>query len=297
MRSAYLTIIAIFVICFLFSSSPVNAGKIKTKLISLDTRMGVSQKFVLLVPEIPLASVVLFSGGFGFIDIQGKVDNPTIKRDKSFLVKYRREFAEQGLVVAAIDAPSDHLRKGSSGHKKAPGIGLDWRLSDEHMKDVSYVVNYLKDTYPKNKIFLAGQSLGTLSVVIAGIKLSGMIDGLVLSSSATKAKPLWKKKWPIFEKYPNAILDFDDLSSITVPVLVVAHEEDSCVPTPPINAAILKSKFRNSVDAKILLYSGGKGKEGCHYEGYHSYNGIQEIVVKDISRFILKNASSLQSKN
>ena len=145
MRRSYLHILGMFLVGWLFFPASVHAGKIKTEVVSLDTRAGVTQKFVLFVPDKPLASLVLFSGGFGFIDLQAKEDRPKIKRDKSFLVKYRREFAEQRLVVAIVEAPSDHLHKGSSGHKKAPGMGLDWRLSDEHMQDVSTVINCLKE--------------------------------------------------------------------------------------------------------------------------------------------------------
>jgi len=77
---------------------------------------------------------------------------------------------------------------------------------------------------------MAGQSLGTLSVVTAGAKFNGVIGGIILTSSATKAKPPWKEKWPVYKDFPNAILDFKNLDQITVPVLVVAHEKDTCVP-------------------------------------------------------------------
>ncbi len=165
------------------------------------------------------------------------------------------------------------------------------------MKDVTAVIDYLNKAHPKKPVFLAGQSLGTLSVVTAGVKLNGMINGIILTSSATKAKPPWKKKWPVYKDFPNAILDFKDLDQIKVPVLVVAHEKDTCVPTPPKNAASLKDMFVNSVDAQLLTYTGGGGKGGCHYEGYHSYYGIQDKVANDIAEFIKKHASRPMAQN
>jgi hypothetical protein len=282
---------AIFLITgMLTMAAPVCAGKLNTEMVSLDTRSGVTQKFVCLTPETPLATLIVFSGGFGYIDIKGSGNNPKIGKGKSFLVKVRENFAKMGLVVAVIDAPSDHLKKGTSGHKKAPGMGLDWRLSDEHMQDIGAVLKYLKKAYSDLPIFMAGQSLGTLSVVTAAVKFNDSIDGMILTSSATKAKPPWKEKWPVYKDYPNAILDFKNLDKITVPVLVVAHEKDTCEPTPPDNADKLKSLFVNSADAQLLVYTEGSGKDGCHYEGYHSYNSIQGQVVNDIANFIKSHA-------
>ncbi len=186
------------------------------------------------------------------------------------MVKARDKFSEQGFIVAVIDAPSDHKKAGSSGSKKAPGMGLDWRLTDEHMRDIDAVISYLQQ---KNlPIFLVGQSLGTISVVTAGYKLGDKVNGIILSSSATKAKPPWKEKWPVYNNYPNAILDFEYLDKITIPVMVLAHEKDTCEPTPPENAQRLKDAFVNSVDAELKLYSGGNQKEkGCSAVGAHSY--------------------------
>ena len=136
-------------------------------------------------------------------------------------MKVREQFAKQGFIVAAIDAPSDKKSPGSSGHKDMPGMGMDWRLSAEHMQDVQAVVNHLKKR--NLPIFVAGQSLGTMSAVAVGIHMNDQINGIIMTSAATKAKPPWKQKWPVFANYPNAILDFPDLDKVTVPVLVVAH--------------------------------------------------------------------------
>ena len=273
----------------------VCAGKFKLELVSLRTRGDVVQKFVCLTPDKSLATVIIFSGGFGYIDLEGPEGKPIVGKNNSFLVKVREEFAALGIVAALIDAPSDHRGRGSSGHKSAPGMGLDWRLTDEHMQDVGAVIGYLREAYPDQPIFLAGQSLGTLSVVTAGVRFNGTIDGIILTSSATRAKPPWKEKWPIYKNFPNAILDFKNLDQITVPVLVVAHAKDTCEATPPQNAGKLKRLFVNSADAQLLVYTGGSGKDGCHYKGYHSYNGIQDQVVRDIAIFIKRHANQARA--
>ena len=279
----------IFTVGFLCRSSHLMAAKTVTKLVELNTRQGVTQTFVLLTPENPTASLIIFSGLFGDIKASGEENNPSIKWENSWIVKAREKFSEHGLIVAVIDAPSDHKKVGSSGHKNEPGIGLDWRLTDEHMQDINAVIIYLKQK--KLPIFLVGQSLGTLSVVTAGYKLGDKISGIILSSSATKAKPPWKEKWPVYKDYPNAILDFNFLDKITAPVMIIAHEKDTCVPTPPENAVRLKDAFVKSVDAELKIYSGGIQKEkGCSAVGAHSYYGIQDQVIGDIANFILRNA-------
>jgi pimeloyl-ACP methyl ester carboxylesterase len=181
-------------------------------------------------------------------------------------------------VTAVIDVPSDKVKD---------GIDPAFRISDEHMKDVKATIDFMQT---KNlPVFLAGQSLGTISVAMAGINYSSSLDGIIMTSNATKPRERWFTKWPVYKKYPNAILDFE-LDEITVPDLVVAHAEDSCEPTPPDRAKTLQEKLVNSPNAELKTYTGGQAKEtGCNYWGHHSYYGQEEQVVNDISAFIKAN--------
>jgi pimeloyl-ACP methyl ester carboxylesterase len=261
----------------------------KAELVQLNTRDDVTQAFVYLTPEKPVASVILFSGLFGNIGVKGKVNKPKIKKGGSFLVKNRELFVKHGFTVAVVDAPSDQKKINQKGSKT--GMGLDFRLSDEHMQDLKAVIAYLKKAHPNHPIFLAGQSLGTLSVVTAGRKLTDEIECINMTSSANKPKQRLFERWPIYKNYPNAILDFEDLDKVTVPVLVVAHEKDTCPPTPPQNASKLKNLFVNSSDSQLLTYTKGWAKGDCSHQGYHSYYGIQKQVVADIADFMKKHTS------
>lgn len=281
--------VVLLIVVFIVLPQNGLAGKIKAELVKLDTRDGVTQSFVVLAPENPTASLIVFSGGWGDIQVAGKANKPKIKKDGSFLVHVRKQFAEQGFIVASIDSPSDKKSPGTSGHKNMPGMGMDWRLSAEHMQDVRAVVNYLKER--NLPVYLAGQSLGSMSVVTAGINMNDQINGIIMTSAATKAKPPWKEKWPVFANYPNAILDFPDLDKVTVPVLVVAHKDDSCVPTPAERAPKLVKSFVNSKSAELQIYEGGYAKaDGCHYRGAHSYYGQEKKVVAGIADFIRKHS-------
>ena len=101
-----------------------------------------------------------------------------------------------------------------------------------------------------------------------------------------------QEKWQIFDKYPNAILDFPDLDKVTVPILVVAHKEDSCVPTPAERAPKLVDSFVNSKSAELQIYKGGYAEaDGCHYRGAHSYYSQEKKVVAGIADFIRKHST------
>jgi len=66
------------------------------ELVKLETRPGVTQKFVLIKPENPVASVILFSGGTGKLVLRSVFGKPTIKNDTNFLVRTRKDFAKHG---------------------------------------------------------------------------------------------------------------------------------------------------------------------------------------------------------
>ncbi len=264
-----------------------------SELIQLETRSGVTQKFAFYQPQDATASVIIFGGLFGNIGLKGSAKKPKVMTEKSFPVRNRYRFVKQGLAVAVVDAPSDQLKIKQKGDKT--GMGLDFRLTDAHMEDIAAVISFLKKRNPHLPVFLLGHSLGTLSVVTAGKKLTNDIDGIIMSASATKPKDRWFERWPIYKNYPHAILDFEDLDKVTIPVLVAAHEKDSCVPTPPQNAKKLQELFTNSSDSQLLIFSGGSeasNRKGCNYKGHHSYNGIQEQVVEAMANWIRKHSSS-----
>lgn len=58
----------------LFGSVSVNAAD----LIALNTRSGVKQKFLLIRPAKPIASVILFAGGKGTLNMSSFFGYPTI---------------------------------------------------------------------------------------------------------------------------------------------------------------------------------------------------------------------------
>jgi hypothetical protein len=80
------------------------------ELVSLDTRTGVTQPLLLIRPAgAPAASVVLFAGGHGHLALSSSGMG---WGHNNFLVRNRHRFAERGLLVAVVDAPSDRGTQG-----------------------------------------------------------------------------------------------------------------------------------------------------------------------------------------
>ena len=59
-------LIAVFIINPNSKASSHNSAKIQSnKLVKIETRSGVTQKFIIIKPSDPVASVILFTGGKG----------------------------------------------------------------------------------------------------------------------------------------------------------------------------------------------------------------------------------------
>ena len=91
----------------LFWLGTLSSGfaQVTQQVVDLPTRPGVTQRVLVLAPPGAKAAVVLFAGGHGGLQLTGE---GTIRWGKgNFLVRSRQLFAEQGLTVVVLDAPSD----------------------------------------------------------------------------------------------------------------------------------------------------------------------------------------------
>ena len=251
-----------------------------SELIKLKTRSGVTQKFILMKPANPIASVVLIPGGVGNIKLGNSGGKPTIKYKKNFLIRTREEFTKQGLMVALIDAPSD---------KSSKGMYLSWRIGEKHVQDIMAVVSYLKQQ-ANVPIWLVGTSNGTFSAINVAINSQDSVTGIVLTSSITTLEPFKNKVKVAYKTNPNGILDMD-LGKITIPVLIVSHKDDECPASPASHSPNLKSKFVNSPKVDYISFSGGSHPKSkpCKALSQHGFYGIENQVVTEISKFIKSN--------
>jgi len=261
-----LAIIALSVL-LLLSSADVNAEE----LITLKTRPSVDQKFILITPDKPVASVVLFAGGKGTLNLSSYVGTPTIKWGKNnFLVRTREMFAKHGFLVAVVDAPSDQ--------KSKTGIFGGFRDSMDHVEDIDHVISYLRQM-AKIPVWLVGTSRGTESAAYTAINSKQHPDGLVLTASISVPN---RKGTSVTEM---------DLEKVTIPTLIVGNIDDECSFTPPEGAKKIAEMLKSSKKVEVKMFSGGDIPESnpCKALSYHGFLGIEKEVVDFISNFIKSN--------
>jgi dienelactone hydrolase len=240
-------------------------AQVTEKVVDIPTRPGVTQRFLYLAPENPQASVILFAGGHGGLQI--RPNGRLTWEEENFLVRTRQLFAKNGLSVAVVDAPSDR--------QAAPFLG-GFRQKPEHVADIKAVIAWLKQQ-ANIPVWLVGTSMGTLSAAYSATQSGpgdGGPDGLVLTST---------------------ILSFDagrpvpamPLQKIVIPVLVVHHEKDGCKNCAYSLIPDLMEKLSSTPKKELMTFKGGVNRgDPCGALAHHGFNGLEKEVVTKIAEWI-----------
>jgi predicted alpha/beta-hydrolase family hydrolase len=253
----------IIVVSVLLLNAPcVNASEEALKIIP--TRPNVTQPFLLIRPaDHPVASVILFAGGHGRLELSALGMR---WGEGNFLVRNRERFAQQGFVVAVVDAPSDRPQ------------GLwNFRTSAAHAEDIKNVIAELKKV-ADTPVWLIGTSMGTVSAANAAARLKqGGPDGLVLTSSVTKES-----------RQVGETVNAVRLKDIRVPTLVVHHRRDDCAVTPYELAVALTRSLTHAPKKELLAFSGGDFSisDPCEARSYHGFMGLDAEVVTAVASWI-----------
>jgi pimeloyl-ACP methyl ester carboxylesterase len=250
----------------------MTAHAADSRLVSIKTPRGVKQAFILVTPDKPVASVILFAGGSGELGLKSA---SSMKWGAgNFVVRTRDMFAAHGFAVAVVDAPSDRQK----------GMNAIFRMSAARAGDIAAVAAYLKKQ-ANVPVWLVGTSMGTFSAAGGGIA-AGNIDGVVLTSTITGANP----RWHIAKTYPDGVASMA-LSRITVPTLIVAHRKDGCKESPASGASKLKARLTKSAKVEVVVLDGGKPPKSipCEALSQHGYFGIEDKAVGAIAKFIKAN--------
>lgn len=259
-------IILASLIALLFAS-PLSAAP--PELVQLKPRGDSTQSYWLLHEDAPAKAVaVLLSGGYGLLKLRQTESG--IAWDQSgaeFLVNSRERFLDKETAVAIIDTPSDEW---------SIGLTPRFRKSDKHVSDIRAVVEDLGTRFHGAKIFLVGNSMGSISASYVGAALGKKIDGVVLTSSVFEWSPA---SWRFL--YDSNLSDFD-FARIQVPLLIVHHADDKCVATPFSSAQRFAGKY------PLLVVRGGDPvrDNGCGPLGPHGFLGREEAVVSEIKKWM-----------
>ena len=231
------------------------------RVVDVPTRPGVTQRFLYVPAKAPVAAAILFAGGHGGLAI--RPDGEFGWGRGNFLVRTRALFAERGLSVAVIDAPSDR--------QSEPWLG-GFRQTKEHAADMKAVVDWLR-AETRLPVWLVGTSRGTQSAAFLALAPIGA-DGLVLTSTILvdpRGRPV-----------PAMAVE-----KIAVPTLVVHHRDDGCRATPYSQAPALAARLTSAPRRAFLTFDGGTDEgDPCEAAGHHGYAGIEAQVVDGIVAFV-----------
>lgn len=237
------------------------------RAVDIPTRPEVVQRFLFISPEKPKASLILFAGGDGGLDISRDGDIRFLT--SNFLVRSRQLFADKGFAVAVVDAPSDRQSKGLAGFRQKP----------EHVADIKAVIAWLRQQN-NVPVWLVGTSRGTQSAAFIATQLTvgqGGPDGLVLTStilSDDKGRPV-----------PEMPLE-----TIAIPVLVVHHEQDGCRHCSYSLIPSLMKKLTGTKRKDLATFTGGKDQgDSCQAFAHHGFNGLEIHVLGRIADWIALN--------
>ncbi len=210
------------------------------------------------------ASVILMTGGDGLLtlDATGTITTST----GNFLIRSANLFLRDGLNVMMADGTPAH----------PTGLNFLTRLSATHAAELQGFINAAVSRWGK-PVWVVGTSNGSISTVTAGgfqPALAGL-KGVVLTSPVTNLTPATQPTFNLFA------------SRITVPALVVWHQDDHCWSSPPAGAAALFTAIPSANKASRTFDRGHSvATDPCGAFSEHGYAGIEEKVVKRIADFI-----------
>ncbi len=240
------------------------SAQLTKEVVNLKTRDGVTVRSLVLIPPAPKAAVIAFVGGNGVLDMFPNGD--IRKLEGNFLARSRFAFAESGLVVVLVDAPSDRL--------KDPFMYKGFRESPEHATDIQAVIAWTREK-TKLPVYLLGTSRGTESSTYLAINLKGgdAPDGVILTSIMLAGE--------------TSVLR-QPVETMTQAVLLVQHEKDACDHCPFAEVQTLKQRLTSAKKVDVFAFTGGISEgPACGARAHHGYNGIEKEVVGKISEWVL----------
>ena len=223
-------------------------------MVTIPTRPGVTQSFVLTVPDKagPDVVLILFPGSQGNINLR-RIDGQIKFGEGNFLVRERQRFVDLGAATVVVDTPSDN----------SAGMNDGFRAGDKHAADIGFVIDDMKKRWPQARIFLVGTSRGTVSASAVGYRLKDRIDGIVLTSTIHGNGTTGVKK-------------------VGKPVLFVHHRFDGCRETPYGGVKGFSPAF------PLITVEGGRPAASGECDPYsaHGFYGIEAPVVPAIMHWI-----------
>ncbi len=233
-----------------------------TEIRTIPTRPGVTMDFLAMLPEKTGLNdaLIFFPGGNGAGPY--KMTEDGVVSGWNFLVRSSENFIQSGFSVFTVAPPSDH----------PTGMGTGFRESPEHAEDIESLAVYLeKQGY--ERIFLVGNSRGTLSATFLGTRLKDShLKGVILTSAL---------------EYDN-FLRWLPLEQLRLPVLMVHHRDDACRVSSIEEARLTQAALSATTVVDFTEVNGGAYPRSapCDNLSAHGFFGVEDKVVQVISDWI-----------
>ena len=257
------------------SSAPAQPANACGELVELAGHSKTKLLYSLHIPEKAGAVLVLLPGGPGFVDLDKS--GCARKLAGNSLVRTRDLFHGAGFATALVDAPANY--------RGEDGLG-GFRIAPQHAEDIGRIIADIRRR-TKLPVWLVGTSRGTISAVNAASRLQGeqAPEGLVLTSPVTSGRVGGHKAWVAQTVFSVK------LEAIRMPVLVVAHANDSCIRTPPALAATILARTNGAREQAVTVKGGTVPRravsvEACQGKTPHGFFGQEQEVTAGIIRFI-----------
>jgi hypothetical protein len=263
------------------------------QVVTIDSNLAVKVRPAPGTKVRAFASVILLGGGNGVLNLNNAGDTRDLQGN--FLIRSARRFHYRRLNVAMLDAEPAF---------PAPNGLTNQRLTTEHAQHLGNVISVVRKTWPGKRVWLVGTSNGTLSAFNAAARLmapvvthpaaaafkEGLVpransapDGLVLTSTVTQSDPNGEMG-TVLGQSPS-------LASITVPTLVMWHQNDTCFTTPAASAMSVFNGLMSLSASKKAAVAISKGRpniavHACSAFSPHGYNEAEQEAVDTIVSFI-----------
>ena len=241
------------------------------RAVDIETRPGVTLRFLLAEPPTPKGSVILLAGGHGRLELSnsGVIGWGALNQ----LVRTRQDYAAAGYVTAVPDVPSD-----MKGARSPEDVARGYRWSDDHARDMGALVAYLAKI--RKPVWIIGTSRGSLAAANAVARLTeNRADGLVLTAGMLMARPALPE--------PPSIQKVVDLDRLDVPVLIVHNRLDDCWLTPAADVEPFRKLLTRAPSVEVAMLRGGRTLgDPCDAMAYHGFNGIDHEVVRTVVKWL-----------
>jgi hypothetical protein len=259
-----------FMLMLLSTFATITSAQVPTFYEVPTDRVGVTMNIIVMEPKLPKLKVLLVVPGSPGSDGRVMLKNTTPEdRAVQYFGQYKEMFETSEIALVGMGCPTDQWLNSEK-------CGDDYRSSQQYFDDVNKVIAFLKLKNGFKDFYLFGHSSGGISSRWLSLRMPEQFKGVINSSVMNRRFGALAKSMPDF-----------DMRAIKIPVLNIAHENDTCGSTP---YALVK----NYSNGNLITVRGGEGSgEVCGRSHRHSFAGRQKAVSKAIIKWI--NSGEVES--